>query len=658
MRHLAFIVLIVCFFSSPSSAETKVAFSLSGGVSLGSYEGGVFHRLIEKDRSSLRPRTKVIFGASAGSINGLFGLMDLCGFEEQKKEESLLWKMWIPNGLNQLESTDKKNTALLDRKTIVPLFDIVRKKWNEGLHTDCDIIFGAAVTRKRPFVTEYQPGLDVIRQPEFFSVRIKGRGRGLPPTVENYQISRADQYRTYLPVGSSPEKDVEVLLDLIQASSAFPGAFSPYPIKFCFFKPGEVYSGCTRKNAREELFIDGGIYHNGPVGYAYDVLDDQKSKDFAVYYLNASAPVLPAAKIEEESREQQGVVRDFYNLMVDFTVQARKYELSKSLESKPNLAKHIKTNGKKYPLVSEPLYAFLGFAEKDFRISDFYLGMNDADIMEPGPIPTGDKGFLCFKDHLEGDKACPIDENLDILADLANFRKGRSFGDKSDFDVVFDFLQKKKFEFKDLGLKKKQSEFGKVYFKERLNKMLNHMVKNQPEHENSRLKYITRPALNFLHYSPPKSYYTAMLGSSLEAGYSKIVPTNNFSVHSFRKTYTLMFNGFSSFFNRSDDIWALTPMIGIEYEPVALNTAVMQWHLGGRIGYIMSPRDKLGTEECDADLAEDSSAACSGGVIHFTAALTLFEMLRTQFVILPFITNQLAFKESPELILQIGFQFN
>lgn len=653
-------ILFLLLLSSHVFAEEKLAFTLSGGVSLGSYEAGVFHQLLLKEKKSISERTKVVFGASAGSINGLFGILDMCGFREVERDQSLLWRMWIPIGLNQLESKDKMNFSLLERKAIEPLFQEVRERWKEGLSEKCDIIFGAAVTRRTPIIDEYKPGLEVVRQPEFFMVRIKGQGKGQYPLVENYQAEREDQYRTYLPLGASPSRDVEILLDLIQASSAFPGAFSPYPVSFCFVRPGEKFRGCNDKIAKQELFIDGGIYHNGPVGYAYEVLDRMTTdKNFSVYYLNASAPLATKEQVKKElKRENQGVIQDFYHLLIDFTVQARIFELSKSLESKPGLGKHLKTNPKNYPLVSEPLYAFLGFVEKDFRISDFYMGMIDADSLDPKPSDVLDPEYECFKQYLKTKDLCKMDPNQKVLIDLAIYRKENFSKDKTDYDMVFDYLDENKFEFKDLGLDKDESHYGNVYLKEKLNRMLNKLVRKQPEKQHQKLSLITRPSLNFLRYTPPKDYWSALYGTSPEVGYSRIIPTDTVTTASFRHTYHVMINGFSSFFSRARDIWAVTPLVGIEYEPVNLNSAVMQWHIGARLGYILSPRDDLGRESCDADLAEESSAACSGVTLHLTAAVTLFELLRLQLVTVPLVVDQLAFDESSELVLQIGFQFD
>src|SRR6187200_505406 len=110
------------FITSSVFAKNK-GLALSGGVSLGSYEAGVLYDLFSQDQNKLTSELKVVYGASAGSINGLLGIFNLCGFRYSSRESNLLWKMWIPVGLDQLEATDKKVHTLLHRNPIIPLFD-------------------------------------------------------------------------------------------------------------------------------------------------------------------------------------------------------------------------------------------------------------------------------------------------------------------------------------------------------------------------------------------------------------------------------------------------------------------------------------------------------------------------------------------------------
>ena len=653
------LVLFALFISKVAWSSDK-GYALSGGISLGSYEAGVLYNLIEENKDKMARDTKVIFGTSAGGINGLLGLLDICDLTPTSRETSLLWRMWIPIGLDQLEATSKKEQALFQRDAIKPLFDEIRQRWKAGLNEKCDLRFGVAVARKEPLIHELTPGLEIVRQSEFFIVRIRGQGPGKNPIVENQIYNELNSYRSFLPVGESPEQDINILLDLIQASSSFPGAFSAYPIKFCYARPGEKYTGCSSKQTHQELFIDGGLYHNGPVGYAYSALRKTSSdKNFKLYYINAGSPLIDQKKFQKKKKKDKNedLFSEFYKLFENFIVQARKFELDKSLETNPDIIKHLFTNPKHFPLVSEPLYAFLGFMETDFRKSDFYLGMYDGERLKENPSTKKDPEYECFREMLMKPGAkCKLDKDLTILNSLAQYRIKKKLVEP-DFDTVYDYLQKNKFEFKDLGIKRKESMYGKVYTKKRLTKLLKNYSERQPKKEHQKLSYFIRPSLNFLQYTPPDKFWYAVYASSPEIGYSTLMPHKYFGTSPFRLNLAGMINGFSSFFNRSEDIWAFTPLAGIEYEPIKFNTAIWQWHIGLRGGYIMSPRDDLGRGDCDEELAKEKPAVCSGGTMQVLAAVSLLERIRLQLVYVPLVVNSFDFDDKPEILLQIGVQF-
>lgn len=651
MKWIIFVLTLI--LSSHSFANDK-AFALSGGISLGIYEGGVFYSLINKDRATIAKDTKVVYGTSAGSINGLMGVFEICGFRETDMQSNLFWKMWIPNGIDQLESKDKNEISLLSRKSSENLFPELRERWMEGFKEECDLHFGVAVSRKEPYVEELKEGLEIIRQAEFFSVHIRGRGKGKPPILENQKMANINSYRASLPVGESPEKDVEILLGLIQASSAFPSAFEPYPISFCYAKPGQRAPECNSHSAQTELFIDGGLYHNGPVGFAYDTLErNSKDKNYQIYYINASAPLIQQKGIQRKKEPKKtGVMEDFQDVFGNLIVQARKYELVKSLESNPEIVHHLKVNLKHLPLASDPLYAFNGFLEKDFRKVDFYAGMYDGD----GKSET-DPEYLCFQELMKDPTSkCKIDENLAILVGLGKYRIDRKIYD-GDFDKIYKYLEDNHFKFTDMKLKRSQSRYGRVYVKDRLTKLVKNFANKQPKKQQKKLKYFIRPSLNYLQYTPLKDFWYASYGSSAEVGYSKILPEKYMERSSFRFNTVLMLNGASNFFSRAQDVWALTPLLGTEYEPVWMNGPILQWRGGIRAGYTFSPRDDLGRGKCDTNLLDEYAAACSGATVHLTIALSVLERLRFQFVYIPFVVNSTHVDEKPEMMLQLGFQF-
>jgi hypothetical protein len=196
-----------------------------------------------------------------------------------------------------------------------------------------------------------------------------------------------------------------------------------------------------------------------------------------------------------------------------------------------------------------------------------------------------------------------------------------------------------------------------VYVKDRLTKLVKRFANKQPKKQQKKLKYFIRTSLNYLQYTPLRDFWYASYGTSGEVGYSKIFPERYLESSSFRFNSTLMINGLSNFFSRAQDVWAVTPLIGFEFEPVWLNGPILQWRAGLRAGYVFSPRDDIGRGTCDTNLLEEYAAACSGTTLHWTLSLSVLERLRFQIVYVPFVVNSTHVDEKPEILAQIGFQF-
>ncbi|MGH9893511.1 MAG: hypothetical protein ACREA0_16290, partial [bacterium] len=122
----------------------SVVLTISGGISLGSYEAGVNWGLLElfklTARDSIRrswnlPRyeLKAMAGASAGNINGFLAGIEWCRSREPvPPEQSLFWKIWVRTGFDQLFPLERYNQpdstqALFSRRYFQQvLFDTVR----------------------------------------------------------------------------------------------------------------------------------------------------------------------------------------------------------------------------------------------------------------------------------------------------------------------------------------------------------------------------------------------------------------------------------------------------------------------------------------------------------------------------------------------------
>ncbi|HYV65535.1 MAG TPA: patatin-like phospholipase family protein, partial [Myxococcales bacterium] len=62
------------------AAQPPASLTISGGVSLGSYEAGLVYYVVEAMRLNPAAATpRIVTGASAGSVNGLMTILQSCG---------------------------------------------------------------------------------------------------------------------------------------------------------------------------------------------------------------------------------------------------------------------------------------------------------------------------------------------------------------------------------------------------------------------------------------------------------------------------------------------------------------------------------------------------------------------------------------------------
>lgn len=655
--------LFIQLFSPNSSAGSSIGIVSSGGVSLGAYEAGILNEFLKAKRSQLPQDLKVVMGASAGGVNGLLTAFEACSLNsDNAQSEDLLWKMWIPVGLDELQSRDSRVAGMFKRDAIAPLFAEMRKLWNQGFDKKCNFVFGATVTRETPLVEELRPGLTINRQPEIFLVRVRGRGPGRPPQLSNYFLDDIYSYRMAMPFGKNDSDNFEMLLDLVQASAAFPMAFSAYELKHCLLKPGITELNCSQKTSKVEKFIDGGIYQNSPVGRAYQVLKKEafNAKKLNLFYINASAPLIAKHKLippKADRNDELGVFSDVVNVGLGFLKTSRTMTLSENLQRYPEMAQFTVTNQKSVPLASEPLYGFFGFVEKDFRIYDFYLGQIDGQKMFGSDAEKSLAANLeadCIKQIIEsGDSNCELNSNLKSLARLSNERL-KIYPEGEGIGYIFSFLEKENFTFKDLGLKKEQAHYGRVALKKRLTDLTNTLVEKQPEKSQNLNRFFFDQSLNLISYSPKTNYIYGLIGNSPEVGFSRAV-TNEFNMASaWRFNSSLMLIGFGNYFGSAEDIWAPTPLLGVRYQPETLSSLFFQPSFGLRFGYQFSSHDDYGKSKCEEIQLKTYPGACSGSTAQLLTSFTFLESFRVQFVFSPDSPNQMGRFKNPEFFLQFG----
>ncbi|MCP3097978.1 patatin-like phospholipase family protein [Myxococcus sp. K15C18031901] len=385
-------------------APTAVSLTVSGGVSLGAYEAGFLYYAASSTQGDRVMDLRLVTGASAGGLNALLAVLATCGVDATSPGQSLFWSTWIPVGFDRL-FVPESTTALgvFSREWLARGAQDIEQAWNRGLPRSCDVVLGVSTTRMEPRVLQAAGGrLALPRLEEKFAIRIQGQGPGRPPRATNYTTPDAQRMELMLVTHADGTIGFPQLRDLLFASMAFPIAFPPQPLDTCV--PGSTATAgvCLPSEAREDLFIDGGVFDNTPlrlaVGLARDGLREtpdghlewsttprsgtrRTPTNIAFAFIDPDATEYPVPPSTPTKAETASLPATLGELLAAFVDTARSKELALLLEEEPEISQRLALPRRHFPAASAPLFAFLGFFETEFRVFDFYLGMYDARRM-------------------------------------------------------------------------------------------------------------------------------------------------------------------------------------------------------------------------------------------------------------------------------------
>jgi predicted acylesterase/phospholipase RssA len=373
--------------------DIPVSITISGGVSLGAYEAGYLYYSLAAQRANPGSfRTVIATGASAGSVNALLTLRASCAGASLDPRQSLFHRVWIPMGLNQLfrpESTSP--VAAFSQQSFQEVGAMVEEDLARGLPEDCDVVLGVVASRLSPRVIEAADGrLKVPVTEEHFVVRIRGRGEGRPPLVTNYVDPDTLDEQALLPEAGDGSVPFPALLDAVIASTSFPVAFPPRPVKHCVVRTrGRTAPFCPEASATTNLFVDGGVFDNSPLRLAAAYAAGGLSRsprlsasrapppEVAFAFLSADAAAFPDQSASE-SRGDPSLLPLLLREMGGFVNSARSRELFLLIQDYPETAENLIFPRRHFPAASSPMYAFFGFFDRGFRSFDFDLGMYEA----------------------------------------------------------------------------------------------------------------------------------------------------------------------------------------------------------------------------------------------------------------------------------------
>ncbi|MDC0711883.1 patatin-like phospholipase family protein [Stigmatella sp. ncwal1] len=324
------LTLLVAAVPEPSEAsaprsEHPLAFVLSGGVSLGSYEAGLAWASVRFPQvASARglvggrrrvPRLTAVTGASAGSINALLSALIWCESPETTADASvdsnLLRDLWLPVGLERLLPEDptvySAGDAILSTLPLTEALAALERKLlapdgSRRFQPGCRLPVGLTVTRATP-ETRLIAGLPTLTQkfvlPWVLEVTREGqpRLRRQPLTTGR---DAGDNVLRLPELAGLPAEEAHFGWSqgwqALLASGAFPLAFAPRPLCDCAVEcpsdqrveanacqgPGQMLPpmSCAAQSSPgtpltlcRRRYVDGGIFDNAPVGLAIDLTE-------------------------------------------------------------------------------------------------------------------------------------------------------------------------------------------------------------------------------------------------------------------------------------------------------------------------------------------------------------------------------------------------
>ena len=335
-------------------------------------------------------------------MNALLTLRASCAGTSLDPRQSLFHRVWVPMGLNQLFRPDSKSpVAAFSQQSFQEVGAMVEEELARGLPEDCDVVLGVVASRLSPRLIEAAEGrLKVPVTEEHFVVRIRGRGEGRPPLITNYVDPDSLDEQALLPEAGDGSVPFAALLDAVIASTSFPVAFPPRPVKHCV----------VRTRGRTAPVLPGGVGHHEPLrrrrrlrqlpapagrhlrrgralpdagaGLRWNDgprLDASRAPppEVAFAFLSADAAAFPD-QAASESGGDPSLLPLLLRELGGFVNSARSRELFLLIQDYPETAENLIFPRRHFPAASSPMYAFFGFFDRGFRSFDFDLGMYEA----------------------------------------------------------------------------------------------------------------------------------------------------------------------------------------------------------------------------------------------------------------------------------------
>jgi hypothetical protein len=434
---------LTCAASPPAQRDAHpdvrpYALTISGGLSQGAYEAGINWALVRGLRAHTRRagrklghgHTELVAatGASAGNINAVLTAVAWCQKDEvpDAVDDNPFAHAWLNVGIDSLlpgwmscdefkrrfdpdltcqkgEQAYRPGDGAFAGRALLVAERRLKKLIQEPGRFDptCRLPVGVTVTSEHNTWIDAAGGggegesasVKVPTQLHSVTFRAEGAPEGL--LVRQWLTARDPAFPPTLYVADQPNGLVgpDALLDVVEASSAFPVAFGLKTLRFCDPVQGDDPRECDpgqRGARRSARFYDGGVYDNIPLGLTMSLLDPPamcargtetpwEHRDGVRYlFLDPDTTRRDRRHLVPSAAVKEGVPL-LIDLLQRFVGVSRKYELQSvirhSLSSRPGSS--VAPITRLAPIMSEQGSAFGGFFARPFRQFDYAVGVYD-----------------------------------------------------------------------------------------------------------------------------------------------------------------------------------------------------------------------------------------------------------------------------------------
>jgi len=639
---------VLSFDSFASQTLTKpLSVVFTGGSSLGAYQAGFFFQINQKIKNQSLPyKIKSLSGSSAGAINALLALKDTCSTSSIEPEDSLELKVWSKFTLKNLYIPNEKDPAsVLSRRKIKAILKEVAVLWKKGFSRNCDISLTFTATRLNSEIRKFN-GLLLNRAEETFTVRIKGQGLGRPPEITN---SISPYTKGSINILGFKKNDFNhnfyILSDLVTASAAFPYFFKPEVIEYCELNLSNIYTSSHHNSMslycdqtienQKDLFFDGGLLNSSPLISILDKSTENTEEDFdeKIEHLIISSESRTSSSFFNDDGKKKGFLEKF---LFNYRSTVNDASLFERLKNQSDV--NISKSSNYIPRISEPFLSFMGFMDSKFLEFDFILGMVEADFFIENKtgsrisnLKPSTPGLLlqkkkCLKDlFLRNKHRCRELQDQDFLKlaelslDTLKIECQKSLailGTNRLNPLCIRFSPK---ELKEVNEKKNDetrlkyslrhlagNNFNFYDFKNtspykipleirhQISNKINEIKKNRDSPYSQDIKLVEK-ALLFSEFYPRKSFFSIMVGDTLELSYRQSLDRLNFLKSNFLKfSASLQIDRLEKIITNSSNkhySLSISPLIGYDY--TFASNSLIESSFGLRAGPKFYPESEI-----------------------------------------------------------------